>query len=313
MLYTLTTNPAVDVNMTTDKIVARTVNRTKDLVFTPNGKGLNVSFALKHFGVSSGIMGFFGGFTGEYITTYCRNEGYPLVLVNIDETTRVNFFVTTEDGEYKFVNKGPLVSKEKQNQLLDALESVTDITFLTVNGSETNGQADDFYDRVLEICAKKKVPVVLDISSTKLKSLLEYSPLLIKPNSEELEDIFGLPAQNEEQVITALTALHKMGAQNILLTLGERGAYFSDGEDVFFCEAKKVKLKSSACAGDAFLAGFLSVWITNPQDVEKALKRAAAAGANTAESDGLGDFARVHEYEKIIRVKKVDWRKKLCL
>lgn len=312
MLYTLTTNPAVDVNMTTDKIVARTVNRTEDLVFTPNGKGLNVSFALKHFGVSSVVMGFFGGFTGKYITAYCRNKGFPLVSVDIDETTRINFFVTTENDEYKFVNKGPFVSKENQNRLLNALENASDITCLTVNGSEANGQTDDFYDRVLKICARKKVSVILDISSAKLKSLLKYRPLLIKPNDEELKDIFGFYTQNEEQVITALKSLHKMGAQNVLLTLGERGSYFSNGEDIYFCETKKVKLKSSACAGDAFLAGFLSVWTIDPQDVEKALKRAAAAGANTAESNGLGDFAKVHEYEKSICVRKINRGKELC-
>ena len=41
MLYTLTTNPAIDVNVTTDRVAPGTVNRTRDMVFTPNGKGLN--------------------------------------------------------------------------------------------------------------------------------------------------------------------------------------------------------------------------------------------------------------------------------
>ena len=48
MLYTLTTNPAIDMNISTRGIVPGAVNRTFDTVYTPNGKGLNVSFVLKH-------------------------------------------------------------------------------------------------------------------------------------------------------------------------------------------------------------------------------------------------------------------------
>ena len=306
MLYTLTTNPAVDVNLTADKIAVGAVNRTRDLVFTPNGKGLNVSFALRHFGVSSGIMGFFGGFTGEYITAYCENNGYPLAAVGIEGITRVNFFVNSQEGEYKFVNNGPLVSAEKQKELLDIISNKSDIDILTINGSSANGQTEDFYDRVFEICCSKNLPVVLDISSPKLKSLLKYRPLLIKPNNEEVKEIFGFDTGNEAEMISTLQALHAMGAQNVLVTLGDKGAYFSNGKEIYHCNTKEVVMKSSACAGDAFLAGFLSVWLNNKNNVEQALKRAAAAGANTAESDGLGDFLKVAEYENNICVRNIE-------
>ena len=50
MIYTLTTNPAVNtMNMCTNSIERKIVNRTHDVVYSPNGKGLNVRFVLKHF------------------------------------------------------------------------------------------------------------------------------------------------------------------------------------------------------------------------------------------------------------------------
>ena len=67
MIYTLTTNPAIDMNIITDGIRSKYVNRTSTTVYTPNGKGLNVSFVLQHFNVPSTVLGFFGGFSGEYI------------------------------------------------------------------------------------------------------------------------------------------------------------------------------------------------------------------------------------------------------
>ena len=62
MIYTLTTNPAIDMNVCTNGLEPSRVNRTFGVVYTPNGKGLNVSFVLGHFGVESVILDFFGDF-----------------------------------------------------------------------------------------------------------------------------------------------------------------------------------------------------------------------------------------------------------
>lgn len=306
MLYTLTTNPAVDLNVTARNVSANKVNRTKDAVFTPNGKGLNVSFTLRHFGTDSGIIGFFGGFTGEYIANYCRDNGYPLLSAEVEGITRVNLFVaTTENEEYKFVNEGPKVSAKTQEQLLNAINNAIDLDVLSVHGSAANGQSENFYNRLFEICNGRNIPVILDISSPKLKELLRYSPLLIKPNDDELKEVFGWEIHNEADVLVAMENLHQLGAQNVLLTMGAKGSYFSNGTDVYFCDTVKIKLKSSACAGDACLASFLSIWLNDKTDIESAMKRASAAGANVAESDGLGDFSNVSAYEKQLTVRKV--------
>ena len=38
MIYTLTANPAIDYNITCDGLAANTVTRTRNAVYTPNGK-----------------------------------------------------------------------------------------------------------------------------------------------------------------------------------------------------------------------------------------------------------------------------------
>ena len=87
MIYTLTTNPAIDMNITSDTISTEHVNRTRDAVYTPNGKGLNVSFTLKHYGTDSKILGFFGGFSGDYIVREAARV-CPVMPVQIDGITR---------------------------------------------------------------------------------------------------------------------------------------------------------------------------------------------------------------------------------
>lgn len=305
MLYTLTTNPAIDMNISTQGIYPGVVNRTFDTVYTPNGKGLNVSFVLDHFGVASKILGFFGGFSGDYIINESRKKGVEVLPIMVEDTTRINIFLNDGRQEFKLVNEGSLVTAKKQAEMLSLLKGLDDLEYLSISGSLPKGIEPEYYERILQICKEKKVKVILDISSPKLKELLKYHPYLIKPNDEEVREIFGVTVQDEKDMINVLNLLHREGAQNILLTLGDRGSYFFNGTDIYYASAQPVELLSSACAGDSALAAFMSVWLENPDHVEKALKRSAATGANVAESSAIGDLKKVDEYMKNIIVRKV--------
>ncbi len=82
MIYTLTANPAIDYNIACDGLSANTVTRTRDAVYTPNGKGLNVSFTLDHYGVDTTILGFFAGFSGDFIVKGAEALGVPVKPVS---------------------------------------------------------------------------------------------------------------------------------------------------------------------------------------------------------------------------------------
>ena len=101
MIYTLTPNPAIDMNVTADSVEKNVVSRTRDAVYTPNGKGLNVSFTLQHFGIRAPILGFFGGFSGRYIIDGARGRACEAHPVMVDGITRINTFVTCGPDEYK--------------------------------------------------------------------------------------------------------------------------------------------------------------------------------------------------------------------
>lgn len=306
MIYTLTTNPAIDMNISSNGIQGKVVNRTFGAVYTPNGKGLNVSYCLNRFQIPSKVLGFFGDFSGRYIVeeTVKRSiEAYP---VWVDDITRINIFLNDGTQEYKFVNEGSYVSEEKQKEMLHMIEGFADMDTLVISGSLPRGIGNSFYDEILELCEKKQVKVILDISSAYLKELMHYCPWLIKPNDEEVKEIFGIIMRDEDDIRDVLHYLHEQGARNILLTLGEKGSYFYNGNNIYQTGIKEVELVSSACAGDASLAGFLSIWLEQPEEIEQALKRSAAIGANVAESNGLGLMDKVEEYTKEIMVRKVE-------
>lgn len=300
----MTTNPAIDMNLTGQDIQRNQVNRTTNTVYSPNGKGINVALVLQYFGVAATALGFFGGFTGQYIIDRLAERNLPVKPIRVEDITRVNVFVNDGADEYKFVNSGSFVPESKQKELLFQLQNLGDCTHLVISGSLPQGISEKYYEEILRVCRQKDIQVILDISSKKLKDLLHYRPLLIKPNDEEIQKIFGLAVRSDGEALTVMQLLKQQGAQHVLLTLGARGSYFSDGEAVYWCSAQKVKLLSSACAGDAALGAFLSEWLADGE-IENALKKSAATGANVAESEGLGDFSSVYTYIKNIVVRRV--------
>lgn len=74
MIYTLTLNSAIDMNIFSDPLQPNIVNRTHHTEFCPNGKGVNVALVLDHFQIPAHIVGIFGGFTGHYIVESLRTR-----------------------------------------------------------------------------------------------------------------------------------------------------------------------------------------------------------------------------------------------
>lgn len=305
MFYTLTCNPAIDMNLTSQTMKPNFVNRAFNTVYTPNGKGLNVSFVLKHFGIENKAIGFFGGFSGEYIVTETKKRGIDVLAVLVDEPTRINMFLNCGDTEYKLVGEGSNITPLKQEEMIKLITSLDDMEYLSVSGSFAKGLDPEFMIDVMKICKEKGSQVILDISHPILKELLPFNPLLIKPNDDELKDIFGLDVKTPEQVLTAMEFLKSQGAQNVLLTLGDKGAYFYNGQELYYSNSVPIKLLSSACAGDSTLAAFLSIWLKDKNQIIPALKRACAVGADVAGSNAIGDLARFKDYEQQISVEKI--------
>ena len=280
-------NPAVDMNITSQGIHPKVVNRTQDSFYSHNGKGINLTRVLRHFGMDSAALGFFGGFSGRYIVDSLREEGVPVHPIQVEETTRINIFLNDGSQEYKFVG-----------------ETLPDFDYFTINGSLPPGIQESFYDEILEVCRRRGAQVVLDISSRRMPELLRFKPLLIKPNDEEVREIWGRSLASLEDVVSTMVLLHGQGARNVLLTLGDKGMLFSDGVGLWYCDAPKVKLVSSACAGDSCLAAFLSEWLSGG-GLEAAMKKGSATGADVAGSNGIGDLLRVSEYMQSLTARKV--------
>lgn len=308
MIYTLTMNPAIDMNIEGDGLYPNIVNRTRQAQFTPNGKGLNVSTALQHYSVKSCTLGFYGGFSGRYIVEAVKKTKIDIIPSWIDETTRINVFYFDGEKEFKLVNEGPYINRENLNSMYLALSEREDMEMLVISGSLPKGVSESYLEKIGYLCKRKNTRLVLDVCVSNYAALLKLNPFLIKPNDEELDKMLKLKVTSETEAIIALQKLHALGAQNIFLTLGAEGSYFFNGKQMFYVNARKINLLSSACAGDVALGAFLSIFQKDAGMIKEAMIRASAAGANSAEQAGPGDFSHAAEYERDICVKRIAWK-----
>ncbi len=257
------------------------------------------------------------GKVGYTLAQHLNAEGHEITVIDSDEEKIKD--LSSEMDIYCVLGNGTSYRTQKEAgiekaDLLISVANQDEVNLLSCLIAKKAGNCQtiarvrnpEYYEEILSICNDKSVKVILDVSSPKLKELLRFRPYLIKPNDEEIAEIFGIVMKSEPDIVDALGYLHEKGAQNILLTLGEKGAYFSKGKDIYYVEAYPVKLLSSACAGDSSLAAFLSIWLENTKSIETALKRCAAVGANVAESNGIGDLAQVDNYMGKINVRRVN-------
>ena len=301
MIHTLTLNTAIDMNIFCGSLQPSTVNRTQRTEYCPNGKGVNVSLVLNHFQQPTHVMGIFGGFTGRYIVEELKKQKINVTPSWVQAATRINVFINDGSNEYKLVNTGAPIDDECKQQIIQHLDCIRPGDYLVISGSLPPGIESLFYAEVMSLCEQRGGEVILDISHPALRQLLELNPLLIKPNDDELKEIFNLQVENTQQVRYAMRTLHQLGARNVLLTLGAKGLYFSDGRRLWFASAPEIELVSSACAGDAALGAFLSQWL-NGGDIPEALALASATGADVAASAGLGKLNRLEELLQQVQI-----------
>jgi ribokinase len=76
------------------------------------------------------------------------------------------------------------------------------------------------------------------------------------PNETEAEFYTDIKILNIEDAKKAAKSLIQKGLKKIIITLGEKGLFYTDGKEEIFIEATKVKAIDTIGAGDAFNGGF---------------------------------------------------------
>ena len=286
MIYTLTCNPALDYAVRLDKFREGAINRSYGESIAPGGKGVNVSLVLKNLGVPTLAMGVAAGFTGEVLLGMLEARGVPTDFLRTDGFTRIN--VKLKSARETDINgSGPALTEEMLGALAQKIAALPQNACLVLAGSVPEGVSGDFYARLLAASGRDDLRIAVDASGALLVNVLQYRPWLIKPNLEELSEIFGVRFTSREQVERYAHRLCEMGARNVIVSLASNGAMMLNerGEEMmvpaFIGEAV-----DTVGAGDSLVAAFIAAKEGGDTDLQ-ALRRGVAAGCATAFKEGL--------------------------
>ena len=288
MIYTLTLNPAIDREFTVNAVEFDTVLQATESQVDFGGKGFNVSRLLKSMGTPSTAIGFVGGRAGEQMRDGLRLLEITTDFVWISEETRTNISIVTQSHDHyiKVNEKGPLVDESKQRELLGKIESIARSgDWWVLAGSLPPGVPDSFYAQITEILNDRKAITILDTIGESLRLGCRAKPFLVKPNAEEACHLTGLPVENTAQVELAATDIRKMGAQNVVISLGKKGALLQTSDGSWLVHSPKIREKNPIGAGDSMVGGL--VWaLAQGHSLKESLGWGAASGAATASMSG---------------------------
>ena len=117
-------------------------------------------------------------------------------------------------------------------------------------------------------------------SDVKIDELIAEGLFLIKPNEHETKVITGIEVTGLETATKAATKLQKMGAKNVLITVGPKGAYlFASGERTHIPApvVGSSGQKDATGCGDQTMAA-LCAFLQTDKSLKKAAEMAVAAG-----------------------------------
>lgn len=285
MIYTVTFNPSIDYIMFSNNFELNELNRANETSKFAGGKGINVSRVLQTIGVQSTALGFTGGFPGQFIEETLRSANIKTDFVHVDEDTRINVKLKT-GNETEINAPGPDITKSQFERLLSQIDKTSADDIIIVAGSIPKSVPANAYEQIAEITKKTGAKLVVDAEKNLVEPVLKYNPLFIKPNKDELEDMFDTKITSDKEVIYCAREILNMGATSVIISLGGDGAVYVDEYSSYKAIVPNGQVVNTVGSGDSTVAGMIA-GISSGLSVKDAFKQAVSAGTATAFNDDL--------------------------
>lgn len=309
LIVTVTLNVALDQYYHVPGFSKGDVHRALKNIPSAGGKGLNVARVIHQLGYPVLAVGLTGGHTGQRVIELLNLDQIPHQFTDTGVETRECINIVDENSiSTEVLGTGNEISPDVVNRFIKDFEEILGrATLVTMSGSVMKGLPVDIYAQLISMCSMRNIPVVLDTSGDYLVKSLEAAPFVIKPNIHELEQLFGTTLESEEQVIAAGNKLLENGIENVIVSLGEKGALFISQKGVLRATPPKLDVINTVGSGDSMVAAIACSMIDNHEDETKLQLAIAVSAANTL-SEKTGDISTelVEQFLQRVTVKRME-------
>ena len=299
-IITITLNPAFDVHCSAEHFEACHENLATITEREAGGKGVNISRALTMNGVDNLALLAVGDANGADFCRELDKDGMTYEAIELKGRIRENITIHTKDAPETrlsftgFATDESLLEKFEE-KLLPMLESGDLVTF---TGSVPSGISMTAVKGFIANIKNTGAKVVIDSRSFKKDDLIETKPWLIKPNEEEIAVYLGREIDSFESVMDGAMALYESGIENVMISLGSKGALLVCADGAFIAHPPKIKAISTIGAGDSSIGGFLAAAAAGKRSDEM-IKTAVSFGSAACMSAGTrppvpADVAKIY-------------------
>ena len=275
----------------------------KNFVIGPGGKGSNQAVAAAKAGAKTFFISKIGNDQfGTMATEIYNNSGvdYSNVIISKDHSTGAAGILVNEVTGANAINVFPgaagAITKEDIDKAEEAIKNSS--IFLTQLEAPK-----DVVTYALKKANKLNVKTILNPApaaeiDSSLFPLIDY----FTPNETEASFYVDHDVVTYEDAEKAASQLLDKGIKNVVITLGEKGAYFANSEEKFSLPIASLSnpVVDTTGAGDAFNAG-LAVALTEGQNIKDSLIFASAtAGLSTTKIGTANSMPSREEIDRIL-------------
>ena len=248
MLLVVCPNLAIDRILQVANFKAAQVQRSRQVLSQPGGKGSNVARVYRQLGGDVVLTGFVGRSNGRYITEPLRRLGIHVETVAPYEESRTCTIICDPgSGVHPTVvnEESSQVDSAAAGKLLRIIERwIPKVDGVLTTGSLPTGLSHNFYAMILDHARAKGKITAIDATGAALRVALQVRPTFMKPNTDEMRELFR-------------TASVSMLAVHTVMTYGKAGALLLHEGQCLYAVPPRSFDTNPIGAGDAFAAGYL--------------------------------------------------------
>ena len=272
-------------------------------VIGPGGKGSNQAVAAAKAGAKTYFISKIGDdqFGSMAIKIYDEaGVDYSKVIISSEHATGAAGILVDQQSGKNAINVVPGAAGALTNQDIDQASDVIKNSEVFLTQFEAPKDVV-FYS--LHMAHDNNVTTILNPAPAasidqNIFPLIDY----FTPNETETSFYVNYKVESESDAKKASDQFLDWGIKNIIITMGEKGAYFANKEDQFHVPIINLKnpVVDTTGAGDAFNAGF-AVALTEKKNIKDAIKFASATAGLSATKIGTANSMPLREeIEKIL-------------
>ncbi len=254
-----------------------------DFQINAGGKGLNQAVAIAKLGGTVSFLGAVGNDTnGDKLVSTLTDSGVDFCGVRTDEATTGVAVITVVNGDNCIVLDGG-ANNCLTPTVIDRFASLIAESDYVVMQLEIPVES---VKRVCEIAAEHNTAVVLNPAPFKpLPSELYPMITMMIPNEHEAAALTGVDIRTVDDAAEAIDILLARGVKRAIITLGENGCVYHDGNTVRHHPAHSTTVVDTTSAGDCFIGAVITK-LAAGQPLANAIAFATKAAAITVSREG---------------------------